>query len=135
MTKPTAVADHHFLVVDSPTGTKPVYRRYGFAVKRGHREHGKRHYVYALLTLLIIAEPEAMMPVRHNAEYDPLQGWEVDEILRHRGSTIKTRKYQVKWTGSADPTWEPLENFLPGNKSLFRAYHSENGLPEYKCLG
>jgi hypothetical protein len=39
--------------------------------------------------------------------------WEYDDILNHRWSKEKGRKgkidVQIKWTGYAEPTWEPME--------------------------
>jgi hypothetical protein len=50
--------------------------------------------------------------------------WEVEEIL---GSRKRGRSYQVqvKWTGYAQPTWEPLSEFL--NTAALEAYEEIHG--------
>jgi transposase InsO family protein len=39
---------------------------------------------------------------------DNQEEWEVERILRHKGT--KNISYQVKWHGYEDPTWEPEKN-------------------------
>jgi hypothetical protein len=53
-------------------------------------------------------QPPAIVP-----EYDPdgEEEWQVEEILESR-KTRGTTKVLVKWTGYAQPTWEPLSTFL-----------------------
>ena len=42
--------------------------------------------------------------------------WEIERILRHKGT--KNITYQVKWKGYEDSTWEPEENLSNAAESI-----------------
>ena len=44
--------------------------------------------------------------------------YEVEAILEHQGSLIKTLQYKVKWLGYPEPDWQLLVNLKDGYKEL-----------------
>ena len=54
-----------------------------------------------------------------NPPPDVIEGqeeWEIERIFNHSGTT--NRRYQVKWKGYADMTWEPEENLEHSQDSI-----------------
>ena len=47
---------------------------------------------------------------------DQEQEWEIERIIRHRGT--KNISYQVKWTGYEDMTWEPEANLTHAAEAI-----------------
>jgi hypothetical protein len=58
--------------------------------------------------------------------------YEVETILEHQGTTARDLEYLVKWMGSADATWEPLDNLKGSSNELLVEYHAANGLQVYQ---
>jgi hypothetical protein len=60
----------------------------------------------------------------------------VEKLLSHRGRTVKTLQYHVKWAGHdlSDADWQPLANLRGGCTRLLREYHEEHGLRVYKWM-
>ena len=82
-------------------------------------ERWKQHNVF---------HAELLTPYRENGTHGPnfvqpppetigdADEWEVERILRHRGT--KNISYQVKWKGYEDPTWEPEINLQNAQEAV-----------------
>jgi hypothetical protein len=74
--------------------------------------------------------PPALRSTKAGAEY------EVEKLLDHRGNTVKTLQYHVKWAGQdlSEADWQPLANLRSGCKRFLREYHEKHGLRVYKWM-
>jgi transposase InsO family protein len=82
-------------------------------------DHGRSH-----------PPPPALRSTKAGAEY------EVEQLLDHRGNTVKTLQYHVKWAGQ-DPSeadWQPIANLRSGCKRFLGEYHQAHGLRVYKWM-
>ena len=65
-------------------------------------------------------------PLRTMTDKDP--EYEVEAILEHQRSSIKTLQYKVKWLRYPELDWQRLVNLKDGCKELLWQYHQEKGL-------
>jgi hypothetical protein len=61
----------------------------------------------------------------------------VEQLHGHRGSTIKTPTYLVKWVGLevSDADWVPLANLRGSFRDERRGYHAAHALKVYPWMG
>lgn len=74
--------------------------------------------------------PPALRSTKAGVEY------EVEKLLDHRGNSVRTLQYHVKWAGQdlSDADWQPLANLRSGCKRFLREYHQTHGLRIYKWM-
>ena len=56
------------------------------------------------------------------------EDYEVEGIVGHIDSSRHGRKYEVKWKGYKDTTFEPRENFIPNSENLVVKYDKKHPL-------
>jgi hypothetical protein len=59
--------------------------------------------------------------------------WEVEDILDHRGSTMRDLEYKVQWVGY-DPTWKNITDLKGTANEVLREYHTKHQLRVYKWM-
>ena len=85
-------------------------------------DNGKnRHYDYDEIIRMVNKEDE-----------DGAERWQFEEILDHRWSKERKGKIdlKIKWTGYAEPTWEPMEVIKIDDPVSVAKYAHDNGLTE-----
>merc|ERR1719177_126989 len=60
--------------------------------------------------------------------------YEVEAIVGHKDSKRHGRKYEIKWKGYEERTFEPRGNLLPSAKKLLRRYDRKNPFKSREAL-
>jgi hypothetical protein len=60
--------------------------------------------------------------------------YEVEAIVEHQGTSVKTLWYKVKWLGYAKPDWQPSAKLKGGCRKLLWQYHREKGFLIHKWM-
>jgi len=60
------------------------------------------------------------------------EDYEVEGIVGHKDSSRKGRRYEVKWKGYKETTFEPRENLLPNSKDLLADYDKKHPFKKLK---
>ena len=105
---------------ESAKWSKTVYQIVGTDGYKLHLRSKNNHVLYKSPNDLKIVQAQSSdAPIKNN------QIWEIEKILSHEKLRNGKFKYQIKWVGFDEPTWEPQANLRLINKSQMSQIEKE----------